>query len=286
MNSTNSIRKLDVLIATHGDEGLLRIAEMQLPKVAGVHYIVTWQTAQSSAANPLSSDMPDELIRDDIEIHRLSSAGLSNNRNAGIELAIAPYCLIADNDLHYYPEGLQTVIDTLEANPEVDIATFRHDGEPVSYPSAVTDFTAEMPRGYSVTSFETAFRRQSIGSIRFDTNFGIGAPLACCEDSLFILDCRHAGLRCRFFPITIVAHRGLSTGLRPITDPRTAMGEGAYIRLAYGLVGYARIPLFAWRASRKKRMSFLFGLLHLSRGFFSRHVHTHYRLTKKWHNSK
>lgn len=261
-------RRLDVLIATHGSDGLQRVADMHLPIADGVHYIVTCQASRSV-------EIPAPLMRSDIEVYEIPTLGLSNNRNAGISLARAPYCLIADNDLIYKPEGLNAVINALDTHPDVDIATFRHEGEPVRYPAVETDFTKRMPRGYSATSFEIAFRRSSIGNIRFDPNFGIGAPLACCEDPLFILDCRRAGLRCRFFPITIVEHREFSTGFRPINDPATAMAEGAYIRLAYGLAGYARIPLFAWRAWRKGRMPLLWGMLHLTRGFFSRYVAIH-----------
>lgn len=264
----DTARRLDVLVATHGPDGLQRVADMQLPSVDGVHYIVTWQDSRPGST-------PASLLRNDIEIHEIPSIGLSNNRNAGISLARAPYCLIADNDLTYKAEGLKAVIYALDTHPDVDIATFRHDGEPVRYPAEETDFTKRMPRGYNVTSFEIAFRRDSIGDIRFDTNFGIGAPLASGEDSLFILDCRRAGLHCRFFPITIVEHHGLSTGLRPITDPRTAMAEGAYIRLAYGLTGYPRVPLFAWRAYRSRRTPLFHALLHLTRGFFSPYTRIH-----------
>lgn len=272
-------RMLDVLIATHGVDGLKRVEEMELPEVEGVNYIVTWQTSTPGY-------IPPGLQRRDITVHMISSTGSSNNHNAGIELAQAPYCLIADNDLRYSPQGLHAVIESLDAHPETDIATFRHSGEPIHYPADETDFTERMPRGYSVTNFEIAFRKESIGNIRFDTNFGIGAPLACCEDPVFILDCRRAGLRCRFFPITIVEHKGLSTGLRPIRDPAVAMAEGAYIRLAYGITGYPRIPLFAWRAWRKKRMPFLWGLYHLTRGFFSRYVEEHKATTKAQKNNR
>lgn len=264
------VRKLDVLIATHGDDGLKRVEEMKLPEVDGVRYIITWQRGTSN-----ETGTPETLQRNDVEIHAIDSTGSSNNHNAGIELAEAPYCLIADNDLAYEAAGLKAVIDSLDNNADVDVATFRHSGEPVYYPSEEVDFTERMPRGYSVTNFEIAFRRDSIGKIRYDVNFGIGAPLACCEDPVFILDCRRAGLRCRFFPITIVEHKGYSTGYRPITDPRVAMAEGAYIRLAYGVGGYLRIPLFAWRAKRKGRMPLLWGIYHLTRGFFSSYIAIH-----------
>lgn len=271
-------RKLDVLIATHGDDGLRHVDNMILPVVSGVTYIVIWQTSSPT-------EIPAGLLRPDVEIHAVSGTGLSNNRNAGLKLARAPYCLIADNDLLYQPQGLQAVIDSLDAHPEVDVATFRHDGEPVYYPEEEADLTERMPRGYNVSSIDISFRRKSIGNIHFDTNFGICAPLASNEDSIFLLDCRRAGLKCRFFPITIVEHNGLSTGNLSITDHTVAMAEGAYIRLAYGLAGYPRIPLFAWRAKRKGRMPFLWGLWHLTRGFFSHYVSEHNSLTRNHRKS-
>lgn len=270
-SANHTDRLLDVLIATHGDEGLLRVVEMELPQVEGVTYIVTWQT---STATPL----PPQLQRDDVEVHVIGSTGLSANRNAAMELARGRYCLIADNDLRYSPDGLTAVIESFGAHPDIDIATFRHSGEDINYPQEETDFTLRMPKGYSVTSFEIAYRRESVGSMRFDCNFGIGAPLGAVEDPLFILDCRRAGLRCRFFPVTIVHHAGLSTGLRPVTSSSVAMAEGAYIRLAYGLAGYPRIPLFAYRALRRRRMPFWWGVRHLTRGFFSKYVSQHRKM--------
>lgn len=266
VNTTERI--LDVLIATHGDDGLRRVAEMTLPAVSGVKYIVTWQTTAGG-------DIPAELMRDDVEIHEISTTGSSNNHNAGIELLRATYCLFADNDLNYTTEGLVAVINSLDSHPEIDIATFRHSGEPVYYPDKETDFSEKMPKGYSVATYDIAARSKSIQNIRFDPNFGVAAPLAAAEDALFILDCRRAGLKCRFFPVTIVEHAGLSTGYRPIDNPRIAMAEGAYIRLAYGATGYLRVPLFAWRAWRKGRMPLVWGVYHVTRGFFSKYVGIH-----------
>lgn len=268
MEESTNKRLLDVLIATHGDDGLECVAKMTLPKVEGVNYIVTWQTQ-----NP--RETPQALCRPDLQVHVIDSIGTSNNHNAGMELAEASYCLFADNDLHYTTEGLKAVIDAFETHPEVDVATFRHSGDNTNYPEYETEFTTYEPRGYNVALIDIAYRRNSIGDIRFDPNFGICAPLAGGEDQLFKFDCCRAGLTCRFFPITIVHHPGLSSGFRRISNPRAAMAEGAYIRVAYGITGYPRVPLFAWRAYRSGRMSLLWGLWHLTRGFFSKYAMRH-----------
>ena len=262
--TTSSPRLLDVLVATHGRDGLDRVAAMQLPVTRGVHYIVTWQASADA-------EIPPSLQREDMEIHRLDSIGLSHNRNAGIALSQAPLCLVADNDLRYRPGAFETVIKAFDDNPDIVIATFRHNGPGNrTYPATEVDFTKKMPKWYCPCSFETAFRRDGIGDLRFNTKFGVGTDIPTGEDSIFILDCRQRGFRCRFFPVTIVDHPGLSTGYRAITHPGVAFGEGAYIRRAYGLAGYPRIPLFAYRAWRSRRMPFWWGLRHLTAGFFSR----------------
>lgn len=270
-------RVLDVLIATHGIDGLQRVAEMTLPPVKGVTYIVTWQEVHNTQNTFLELNIPQKLQRIDIEIYPIDSIGSSNNHNATMSFARARYCLIADNDLHYTSEGLKAVIECFDNNLDTDIATFRHSGEPVIYPTCSTPLSLRLPKGYSVTSFEIAYRRERIGDIQFDPNFGIGAPMAAAEDGLFLLDCRRKGLHCRFFPVTIVSHPDPTTGYRPINDAKIAAAEGAYIRLEYGIAGFPRIILFAWRAKRSGRMPFLWGLRQLTRGFFSKYVRLHRR---------
>lgn len=256
------MRELDVLIATHGNDGLKKIEEMRLPSVKGVTYIITWQKpAGDYSTSPL-------LKRDDIEIHTSDTIGLSRNRNLGISVAKAPVCLIADNDLYYTPSQLETVISTFKLHQELQIATFKHIGADKMYPENECDFTESVPKGYSVSSIEIAFRRNAIKDIRFDERFGIGAEYCLGEEEKFIHDCRKSGISCRFFPIEITRHDDLSTGKRPLVDARVARGHGAFIRCIYGFVaGFPRVPLFVYRNWRSGRVNFLFGLKNVMLGF-------------------
>lgn len=257
--------KLEVLICTYGREGIGRVGRMQLPTVDGVRYLVSWQPAGCD-----TSVIPSELRRDDVTVVIADSIGSSNNRNNAVDHATAPVCLMADDDLRYTPDGLLAVIDTFENNPDLDVASFRYSGDDnKQYPSAETDLTNDWPKNFYCASFEIAFRREAVaGRIFYNPYFGINAPrLMNGEDSVFILDCRNAGLNCRFFPITITHHAGLTTGLRNIDDPRVAMGEGAYIRYCYGWKGFPRVPLFVWRRFRSGKIKFLWGLLYVTKGF-------------------
>ena len=63
--------RLDVLIATHRPEGIKRVVDMDLPRVDGVGYIVSWQDHRGVL-------VPQELARrDDIEIVRFEGCWLS-----------------------------------------------------------------------------------------------------------------------------------------------------------------------------------------------------------------
>ena len=70
---------LDVLIATHTPEGILRVADMNLPVVEGVRYIVSWPGPPDTEIAP-ALDAPHEMTVD-----RFGQRGVRFNRNHAIE---------------------------------------------------------------------------------------------------------------------------------------------------------------------------------------------------------
>lgn len=265
MTSSCDNPKLDVLICTFSMQGMERVAEMDLPRVPGVRYVVSWQTA---GADP--SEIPAALLRDDVVVSPVSSVGSSNNRNHAIEVSTAPLCLTADDDLRYTAEQLLSVIDTFEKNPDIDLASFRYSGpDGKAYPSEEVALRDPLPKGFFSTSFEVAFRSRAVkGKIFYNPYFGINSPrLNCGDDGVFLLDCIHAGLNCRFFPVTVTCHPGLSSGPRLMRHPRFMLTQGAYIRYAYGWKGLPRVPLYAWRQMMNHNINFFRSLFHVGRGF-------------------
>ncbi len=200
--------KLQVMICTCGSDGLQRVARMILPHVPGVEYIVSCQSA------PMQLDAA--LARDDVKIYFTPTKGLSNNRNHALSLVTAPYALVSDDDLEYYADGLRTVIETFDNHPDVDIATFRFDGDDGKvYPPQEHDLS-EPYRLYTVASIEIAVRMSAVRSERltFPPMMGLGNTyIICGEEDIFMLQALRHGLACRFFPVTICRHRGLTLGL-------------------------------------------------------------------------
>lgn len=260
--SSNGTR-LEVLIATMGDDGIRRVADMTLPRVDGVRYLVSWQCP--------SGDIPESLSRPDVTVVPTDSRGLSNNRNDAFNAATAPLLLIADDDLDYTPEGLRTVIDTLESHPDVDIATFRHTGgDGKQFPDFEFDLRQRV-RNYYATSFEIALRLHVVRgdrAVRFDPRFGIGAPrFTAAEELFFIDDALRAGFTGRFFPVTIVSHDGVTTAYRRLT-PGVLRSQGVWIRHRHPFYSaWSRIPLIAWRHYRAGRYPLMPAIIHIFTGW-------------------
>ncbi len=253
---------LDVLIVTHTPEGIQRVADMDLPHVDRVRYIVSWQ-------NHRNAPIPRELAsRVDLAVYRLDVPGISNNRNNALYHSTADICLMADDDLQYLPSQLEAVIRTFEENPGVDYASFMYEGDGGKlYPASECDL-AELPKGFYQSAIEIAVRRDSpAGRLRFHPAFGPGSPrLHAAEDEMFLLTARHMGVKCRFFPIVITRHEGLSTGNRPIDNHYVLWAAGAFINYQYPLTSLLRIPLKAWRLRRAGQAGFFYSLYNMLRG--------------------
>lgn len=252
---------LDVAISTLGPDGIARTAAMELPRLEGVRYIVSWQTD-----TPLP--LPEPLQRPDVEVHAITGRGLSRNRNNALAHTRADVVLIADDDLSYTPGALKAVAGAFAAHPGLDFATFRYDGaDHKTYPATECDLR-RLPRGYFLTSFELALRRRVIDDgIRFDERFGLGSPLGAGEEELLLATLRRRGYRGRFFPVNITTHHGPTTGMRPASRPGAVRALGAYIGMAYPLTGAPRVVLKAWRMSSSGQMALLPALAALGAGW-------------------
>lgn len=227
MNRSTPI--LQVLICTFGNDGISKVAEGIHPEIAGVEYLVSWQ---SCAENPT---IPQELDRHDFKIIISNTKGLSRNRNIALDAATAKYCLISDDDVDYDADGLQKVIDVLENNRDICIATFKYSGKDIKvYPDYIFDLN-KPPKNYSLSSIEIAFRREPVikSGIRFDERYGVGAEFIAGEENLWIHYLLKNGLTGRFFPINIAFHNGESTGSRLASDPKLIECKGAVFTHLY-----------------------------------------------------
>ncbi len=241
MSETKPV-KLQVLIVTFGPQGLERVAAMDLPKVDEVGYIVSCQS------EPMQ--VPEALKRDDVSVHFTPTRGVGRNRNNALSLASAPYGIIADDDLVYHPEGLSALIAKLDSEPNVDVATLMCKFQyPRRYPAPGHDLSIPY-KNYQPTSYEIAFRLDSIrkAGVRFCDMLGVGSPrFQAGEEDVLILNALRKGLHCRFYPILVCDHPNNTTGYRDARRKGVLEANGVVIALTYGISTLPRLALKAWR---------------------------------------
>lgn len=251
---------LQVLICTYGKDGVERVSKMYMPQLDNVSYLVS---VQNPAAKKL--DYPESLLRSDITVYETDTRGLGLNRNNSIDRSTGDVLLLADDDLIYTEAGLKAVMAAFENNPGVDLAAFRYSGDDnKQYPDCEFDMSHE-PRGYYITSFEIAVRKRSIPShIRFSRYLGAGNNLfGAGEENLFVFRLLGAGLKGRFFPVTIVRHPALTTGSREATAA-SLRGQGNWLRLRYGsFMGFLRLI----RDVQRKKAPWYKSLFFMTQGF-------------------
>lgn len=255
--------KLQVLICTFA-RGIEKIDAGALPRLGGVRYLISCQNPENldldAAAEKLS-------LRGDTDVIFSNTRGLSINRNIAFDNATAPYLLIADDDLKFYPEGLMAVMDAFDSDPELDIATFRsHSPAERVFPPHGHDL-AESFRFYYAISFEIAVRRDFLlrKNLRFSPLAGIGAPvLGSGEEDLFLHHAIKAGAKGRFFNIPVVLHAGPTTAEHSAVDPRVLTAKGACLPAIRGIAtALSRYPVEAWRS----KAPFFKALYYYCRGF-------------------
>lgn len=255
---------LDVAISTYKPEGIERVTKMLSPLAPqeGVRYIVSWQEHQEA-------DVPEYLVdRQDVEVYRLDIKGLSNNRNNAIDHCNGDVILIADDDLEYYPDFAQKVLNPFQENKELDLATFKIDFlNKKTYPYADCNLKIPLPKNYYVTSMEIAFRRESINDLRFWPELGLGAPsMHCGEEEFFIFNAIKINLNCKFINSVIAIHPSDTTGNS--VSKGTLSGQGFIIRKYYPLTMPIRLLIKAWRLKKTKKNPFFKSLIYLSKGAF------------------
>ncbi len=246
---TAPLPTLEVAVCTVGAEGIARVSQMLPERQEGVSYLVSWQRGEGC-------DVPQRLAsRRDVRIVMCGRNGLSANRNNALDNACGDIVLIADDDLVYKPGAFDAVRRAFAEHPEVGYATFMHDGPGERfYPAEETRLGLPLPRKFFQTSFEVALRRNSrAGRLRYCERFGLGSGRYICgEEELLLRKAIRSGIDCRFFPVVIVAHPGVSTGFNPSMRDGVSRVRGVLTVMDHPLTWPARTLARCWRADGRR----------------------------------
>lgn len=194
--------QITVAIATLGT----RASQISLPPPRpGLCYLVMIQRAPDPLPH---SDRPD------LTYTPLDSLGLSRSRNAALDACRTPFLVFADDDMQLETEGLCQLAQRLTEAPHLDfVAGWRHERFPASGPRAQPHRLRKSNAG-RICAPELMVRMASVrrAGLRFDPEFGVGAPYPVGEDYIFICDMLDAGLQGEGLPIVTGSHPAASTG--------------------------------------------------------------------------
>lgn len=232
---------LQWLICTYGN-GLRKIENILLFPEFGISYLISHQDPQN-----LCPELPESLIRNDVEVVRLQNTGLAKNRNNALRHASGEVVILADDDINLHPAYPHHIRRAFKQNPDADVICFQirtPAGSPPykNYPTIEKPLT-RLSQLKAVSSIEIAFRRIPIQEkgIWFDERFGLGAPANCGEELLFLAECLRKGLKILFVPAFIVEHPNESSVKNsPYHEDRLLFVSGAQNYVLYKDFAYVR----------------------------------------------
>lgn len=186
--------------------------------------------------------------------------GLSKSRNKALKKATADICLIADDDIVFFDNASETILDAFKHNPEADIITFQAQiptGDLFKnyYPKHRRHSVLSIMQ---VSSCEIAFNRSAITTtgLKFDDNFGLGSKFATGEENIFLLDALKKGLNVFYVPLPIVVHTKDSSG-GDFANAGLIIAKGAMFYRMFGVKAYPIALLFALKKQALSKFSLL-----------------------------
>lgn len=176
--------------------------------------------------------------------------GLSKSRNLAMENSTAEICILADDDLEYFNEYPEIILNEFDNNPEADIIAFQVIGVEGKFKEYSTQKKkVNILNSLKISSVEVAFRLDKIkeNRVKFDEEFGAGSKYFSGEENIFLADCLRSKLKIIYVPVAIAnLHLGKSTWFRGYTK-EYFISKGAAFRALSKRLSYFLIFQFALR---------------------------------------
>jgi len=148
---------------------------------------------------------------ENIRVINVFEKGLSRSRNMAINNAIGEVCLIADDDVEYLPDAIDTVLKAYIEYPEATLISFQfvdsNGDKKISYQEE-SGIQNDLLHKQHLHSIEITFKPEILlkNKIQFNTCFGIGALFHSGEEQVLRDDLILADLQVVFVNQTIVKH--------------------------------------------------------------------------------
>lgn len=220
-----------------------RLSRIALPPpMPGLDHVITVQALADAAA------LPDWSGRDDVQVWREPSTGVSANRNAGLARATGDLVLFCDDDIRLDLDGITQLREAFGRDPALALALGWREGRLPAAASYHRPYRLTARNSGRAAPPEIMVRRQAVSEagVLFDTAFGIGARHPLGEEYIFVTDLLAKGLKGCSFPVETGRHDGRSSG-DDWADPDLLRARAAVLRRVFGpTTGPVRLA-YTWR---------------------------------------
>ncbi|MFC6097750.1 glycosyltransferase [Flavobacterium qiangtangense] len=185
--------------------------------------------------------------------------GLSSSRNIALKNATGKILLIADDDVIYFPDFDQKIIDSFHQNKEASVICFQTkttENKPYSnYKNE--NLLMNKKQVFWVLSIEIALKSDEIKkkNVVFNEYFGLGAKFEDSESLFFLRRVIHNNLKVLFVPKYIVKHKKYSSS-DELNSDRWLYARGANLYKRFQKFSYFFLFKLVFFLLRKKFISF------------------------------
>lgn len=243
-------KKLEVLISTMNKKSFEFLDEMfQKVNTQNIHLLIINQTTDGNELN--KNDIVGYNINNVINTNE---KGLAKSRNLAIENAKETICLIADDDVKYFPSLDDKIFSAFKKYPEADIITFQLVDEFGCYFKSYQDITVHNKKTIrTVNSVVIAFRKENIleSKVRFNEIFGLGGEFETADEYIFLRDALKANLKVCFESVVILEHPYESSG-RPAGSNRLVYARSALFYKYFGFLAYLKLCRYIYLVHKAK----------------------------------
>lgn len=200
-----------------------------------------------------------------LRVYSTLERGLSKSRNMALKNAIGDIVCIGDDDLYYYDNFNEKIIDYYERTPKADIALFNVDYFRKTF--RINDYKCRFWELSSFMSVQCTFKIKKIRdkNLSFNEMFGTGAKyFNSGEENIFLSECKRKGLSIFYCARKILrCDESESSWFTTFNDERFISTRGAIYYSMSRFLYYPYIIRFAIKYRKKLKPYSIFESLML-----------------------
>ena len=197
--------------------------------------------------------------KENIRVLNVYEAGLSKSRNLAIENAMGDICVIADDDVEYLPDFIETLLDSFSQIIDASVILFKIE---TFSKKAYKQYPSKSKRIFSnkgltnASSIEIAFKRLEIvqSNVKFNVLFGLGSRFKSGEEYLFLKGLLKKGMVIWFQNKFLVKH-SIKRSTSHMESDEFIRAQSAVYYDDYKYVSYLYLFKFIFFLVRKKMIT-------------------------------